>query len=353
MTTLRERALDVIPSGCLTRSKRLFQRWTDGHGHGALLSDVDGQERIDTLCALGARSLSNDGPGVYSLPHRLEVEAAEAVLASVAPWATWVRFTKTGSESTHAAVCIAMATTGRRQVIAMQDAYHGWFSTWNDVVRVPYGSDPETWVAEDIALVCIEPSRYVPTSVEWLRAVQGWCQRQGSLLAFDSMIFGGRWALGGASEYFGAQPDLETFGKALGGGSAVAFVVGTARTKPRADVASGTFSGDTVGLQAVIDTLRVYRTQPVIDTLWARGRQLWAGLAAVIPSTLGTLEGSPVLMRVRWHDPAHRQPFTDRMLALGVIWHPDAVMPMQAHSEAQIDQVIASATDAVEGLYRR
>ncbi len=117
----------VIPGRSLTRSKapgRYAPFGTGPHyareGHGCILRDIDGHDYIDMVAALGAISLGYGecaiaardqldllGGGLFSLPVGAEVEAAEAVIATVAPWATRVRFTKTGSEATHAAYRIA------------------------------------------------------------------------------------------------------------------------------------------------------------------------------------------------------------------------------------------------------
>ena len=49
----------------------------------------------------------------------------------------------------------------------------------------------------------------------------------GSLLIFDEVITGFRLAYGGASEYYGIQPDMITFGKIVGGGMPLAAYVAT------------------------------------------------------------------------------------------------------------------------------
>jgi glutamate-1-semialdehyde aminotransferase len=107
MSTLYERAA-IIPGRSLTRSKAVFREWA-WEAIGSTIYAEDGREYLDMLCALGAVTLgySNREPGranvVLSLPHRVEIEAAEAVLEHVAPWASHVRFTVTGSEACHAA----------------------------------------------------------------------------------------------------------------------------------------------------------------------------------------------------------------------------------------------------------
>lgn len=348
-STWRDRAVAAIPGGSLTRSKKVFGRYAES-ASGAIIRDTEGRCYIDMLCGLGAISLGYGSltvkHGVYSLPHRMEVEAAEAVLSDVSPWASWTRFTKTGSEATHAAYRIAKAATGREDVIRFAGAYHGWHE-WTDreasVLRKGYVIPHDR-----VAAYIVEPSRFDVEDIAFLKQLRSWCDEYGSLLIYDSMIYGGRWHIGGLSGFSGVQPDLECFGKAYGNGQAVAFVVGTERTKAHGEIPSGTYSGEVSGLHGLLRTLKVYREQPVIDTLWARGRQLLEGLRAVIPPELGTPNGNPPCQRITWADDAHAQRFTDGMLERGVIWHPSVALTMFAHSEKQIDEVIAAAKDVVE-----
>lgn len=348
--TLAERALKVIPGGSLTRSKKVFGRfaaWADG----AIVTDVEGRRYIDTMSALGAISLgyrpAPTAGGVYSFPHQLEPVAAEAALQHVAPWASWVRFTKTGSEATHAAYRIAKAATRRNTVMRLTGSYHGWHEWCSecDGTLTPANAHIGIVASEcaDVAAIVVEPPRFTDMSIRRVRQLRWVCDEIGALLIFDSMIWGGRYALGGASEYYGVTPDLECFGKAFGNGQAISFVVGTDRTRDHGEIPSGTFSGETSGLAALVETLKVYTTEPVIDTLWARGRQLQDGLRALIPESLATCLGGPVCQRVTFTNPAHGQQFSDAMLERGVIWHPLVAMPMYAHTVSQIDQVLEAA----------
>lgn len=344
---LADRA-DVIPGRSLTRSKKVFGRWA-AHAQGALITDTEGRQYIDMLCGLGAVSLGYHQPmpgaagGVYSLPHAAEVDAAEAVLADVAPWGSWVRFLKTGSESTHAAYRIAKALTGRSQVCRIDGSYHGWHEWCAAPGQLPVGFIPAP--ATDYAAVIVEPPRFANADRSWLQALRWYCDVAGALLVFDSMLYGGRWSIGGASKYFDVTPDLECFGKAYGNGASVAFVVGTDRTLAHGEIPSGTFSGEVSGLYALLNTLAFYKTFSVVGDLWARGEQLRAGLCRVIPPELGTVEASAVAacQRIAFQRAEDKQPFCDAMLEHGVIWHPEVTYTMYAHSAAHIDRVIEAA----------
>jgi glutamate-1-semialdehyde aminotransferase len=316
--------------------------------------DTDGREYIDCVCGLGAISLGYEGEscwygapcnrepgGVYSLPHQKEVEAAELVRAHVAPWASSVRFTKTGSEACHAAYRIAKKATGRRVVYRLAEGYHGWHE-WatecEDVFDV--GELPDTRYPETIAAVFIEPPRFQPVDVPWLKEVRAFCDQVGALMVIDEMIYGGRWALGGATEYYGVVPDMATYGKALANGQACAFVVGRDAVATEGEIASGTFSGCVTGLSALCETLHTYTTEPVVNTLWARAKQLHAGFSQAVPRDFCRLTGPAPLMGLQFSNPDHKVPFKDGMHAKGILTYPDWLMVMYAHTPEQIDKVV-------------
>lgn len=370
----------VIPGQSLTRSKAPGKMFEIGAGplyarraFGAMLEDVDGHSYIDMVCALGAISLGyGAGPCVdakvaiqsgwiYSLPHISEIEAAEIVLAHVAPWATHVKFTKTGSEATHAAYRIAKAATGRSKVLVGDWAYHGWHEwCWFDqptsIVSIdgharryrhnaPFIECADVWVDDDVAAVFLEPHRWERVDAAWLQQVRQWCTDAGALLVFDEMIYGGRWALGGATEYFGVTPDLACFGKAIGNGAPIACVVGRGALADHGELVSGTYSGDAAALAACVEVIRTYKREPVIDTLWTRGRQLTRGLreAVALSQHQVTREGEPVHQRLRFEDPERGRQFAAAMAKRGVLWHPDVVNVMLSHTEALIERVAEAA----------
>lgn len=394
MRSLAERS-EIIPGRSLTRSKSIFGRWTD-FARDCYVIDDDGNRCIDMLCALGAVSIGYEVGiyerwsvyeqwseylvpyGVMSFPHKIEVEAAESVLTHLAPWASHARFTVTGSEACHAAYRIAKKATGRNHVLMGDWAYHGWHQWCQDGV-VPLGSEPSyrhagdlpqslfpdhlvmsfqhgqaLWAPEPqkIAAVFIEPHRFevLPDGKAWLQSVRAFCDRVGALLVFDSMIWGGRHALGGLSEWSGVIPDLECYGKAIGNGMPVACVVGRDALRDYGTMVSGTYSGFPMGLQAVVDTLDTYKRQPVIETMLARGRQLQEGLKQLVSADIGICEGYPVHQRVRFFNEAHGPAFTQAMLDRGVIFHYQCANLMLAHTEAHIDQVLEAARESLKTL---
>ena len=139
---LLRRAGELIPGASQTLSKGPTQ-WVQGvapsyieRADGAYVWDVDGNRYLDFPMALGPIMLGHRHPAVeraiveqlrsgivFSLPHPIEIEVAERIVALV-PGAERVRFAKSGSDATSAAVRLARANTGRERVIVT--GYHGW-----------------------------------------------------------------------------------------------------------------------------------------------------------------------------------------------------------------------------------
>ena len=60
----------------------------------------------------------------------------------------------------------------------------------------------------------------------FLEGLRSLCTEYGSVLIFDEVKTGFRMGLGGAGEFFGVDPDLGTFAKAMGNGFPVAAIAG-------------------------------------------------------------------------------------------------------------------------------
>ena len=265
-----QRALRVTPGGAQTLSKQAC-RFPAGafplfaeHCYGAVIVDPDGNEFIDYICGLGAVTLGYgmSGPqgevasaimnraclGITpSLPTKLEAEIAER-LCAIIPCAEQVRFCKTGSESTEAAIRVARMATGRDIILTVKGGYHSWHS-WFAATRderpgVPQEYEELVWTfpynnlekferiftnaAEHAAAVIMEPCLFEAPEPGFLEGVRDLCHQNGALFILDEMLCGFRWARAGGSEYFNIEPDLACYGKGLANGMPLACLVGKA-----------------------------------------------------------------------------------------------------------------------------
>jgi glutamate-1-semialdehyde aminotransferase len=313
---LLDRARAVIPGASQTVSKGPTQ-WVQGvapafvaRASGAVVWDVDGNAYLDFPMALGPVILGHAHPAVnaaivrqledgitYTLPHRLEVEVAE-LIHEIVPCADRVRFGKTGSEVTSAAIRLSRAATGRDRVIVM--GYHGWHDWYVGSTSrrrgvplavqslthgVSFGDlDGLRGLFDDhpgeVACVILEPVGLREPHEGELDAIRDLVHANGALLVFDEVISGFRLAPGGAQERYGVVPDLACFGKALGNGMPVSALAGRADVMDELEDVffSGTHGGEALSLAAVRATLQVMRDEPVHEHLWRLGSVLQHGI---------------------------------------------------------------------------
>ena len=256
---LAERARRAIPGGITHDSRHLtpFPVYVD-RAAGSRKWGVDGHEYVDYWMGHGALLLGHCHPAVVKAiqeqagrgthlgaSHELEVRWAELV-AQLVPSAELVRFTMSGTESTHLALRIARAYTGRPKVVKFTGHFHGWHDGVVPGVHPPYevpfsAGVPEAILEQvilcppndpkavegflergDVAAVILEPGGgqagsmlLIPGFLQELRAVT---TRHQVVLIFDEVITGFRYAPGGAQAYFGVTPDLTTLAKIVAGG---------------------------------------------------------------------------------------------------------------------------------------
>ena len=311
--SLLERARRVIPGATQTVSKGPEQ-WVAGvapvfadRAEGPFLFDVEGRRYFDLPMALGPIILGHGHAAVtaavrerledgvtFTLPHPLEVEVAEAIV-EVVPGVEMVRFAKTGSDVTSAAIRAARALTGRDRVAFC--GYHGW-QDWHIGATSRNAGVPEAVRSlthefsfndlssldrilekhpRQVAAIVLEPAGAQEPEPEFLPGLRERADAVGALLVFDEIITGFRLAMGGAQERYDVCADLVCFGKALANGMPLSAVVGPERHMRvfEHDVFfSGTHGGEVLSLAAAQATLDVLANEPVHEGLWRRGAAL-------------------------------------------------------------------------------
>ncbi|HEX4660992.1 MAG TPA: aminotransferase class III-fold pyridoxal phosphate-dependent enzyme [Streptosporangiaceae bacterium] len=255
---LSARARGLLPGG-VTHDVRLTEpfplavaraagsrKWDlDGHelvcyvmGHGSLLAGHSHPEVVAAVQEQAARSFH---PGAC---HELESDWAQAVIRLV-PSAERVRFTSSGTEASLLALRLARAVTGRGKIVKLAGHFHGWhdqaalgadppFDTPDTaglprdisgsvaVIPADAGVLADVLRARDVAAFILEPSGAawgtVPLPGGFLAEARRLADETGTLLLFDEVVTGFRWAPGGVQEVAGVLPDLTVLGKVLAGG---------------------------------------------------------------------------------------------------------------------------------------
>ncbi|QHS16729.1 aspartate aminotransferase family protein [haloarchaeon 3A1-DGR] len=279
--SFHERASSVTPLG-VESNVRSFDPYpfyveeTDG----SYVTDMDGNDYLDFLLALGPIILGHGHPEVReavkrqvdtsdltATPQPVAIEFMEAV-TEMTPSIERVRMANSGTEATMHAMRVARSYTGKEKVAKPEGGYAGAHDYALQSVyaseealgpaeepnTVPYGTGipdavSETMVAipfndkeaterilrkhaDDMAAVIIEPVMF---SCGCLKPRDGYheflrdlTEELGIVLIWDEVMTGFRLGPGSAQGRFGITPDMTTFAKAAGGGYQVAGFGGRA-----------------------------------------------------------------------------------------------------------------------------
>ena len=404
---LRRKAHSLIPGGCHTYAKGddQYPQLSPGfivRGLAGHVWDVDGNEFIEYGQGNRAVGLGHAFPAVlkavqaelangvnFTRPSYIEAKAAEKLLEMV-PAADMVKFCKDGSDATTGAMKIARAVTGRDLIACCSDqpffAVNDWFMGTTPLdAGIPEQTKELTLTfryddlqsVEDlfaqyphaIAGLILEPAKYEDPSPGFLDGVKELCHQNGAIFILDEMITGFRWHNGGGQAYYGVEPDLSCWGKALGNGFAVSALAGKREYMERGGLDHGferlfllstTHGGETHALAAAIATIETYQREPVIETIYRLGtRLLREGTEIIANHRLEDyiqIEGKPCCLVVATRNKDKERCQGMRSLLLqetiqrGILM--TSLLVSYTHTDQDIDKTL-DALDASLGVYRR
>ena len=400
----QRRAHRVVPGGAHTyaRGDDQMPEWMPvvvTRGQGPWVWDLDGNRFIEYGQGLRAVTLGHAEPRVtaaarrwlergagFSRPASVELEAAETFLDLVG--AECVKFCKDGSSATTAAVKLARAATGRDAVAVCADhpflSQDDWFigttpldagvpqAVKDLTVTFPYGdvgaleavleADRPACVVMEAVRDETDPSAYLTRCIEA-------CRARGVVFVLDEMITGFRWSARGAQGLYGLDPDLSTFGKALGNGHSVSALAGRrdlmelgglGTDRDRVFLLSATHGAETHGLAAACEAMRISDLEDAPGQMMRQGARLRRGVAeAVRDAGLGGYVGtagrdSNLVYTTRDLEGEPSQPF--RTLFLQELTRRGVLAPSfvvtTAHTDAVVDQTVEAVVGAL-GVYAR
>jgi glutamate-1-semialdehyde 2,1-aminomutase len=276
---LYERAKKVLPGGN-TRTTLYEAPYPSyaASGRGAVITDVEGEERLDFINNYTSLIHGHADPDInaaviaqlprgvaFAMPTESEIALAELLVDRI-PALEQVRFTNSGTEGVMMALKAARAFTGRPKIARFEGSYHGSY----DFAEVGYVSPPEQWTDGDPAsfpttagtpqgvldnvvvlpyndidaveriiererqnlaavLIDLMPSRFglVQAQVPFLQRLREITRAYGIVLIFDEVI-SLRVGYHGMQGMLGVTPDLISMGKIIGGGFPVGALGGAA-----------------------------------------------------------------------------------------------------------------------------
>ena len=404
---LRPKVHSVIPGGAHTYAKGddQYPELSPGfieRGKGCHIWDVDGNEFIEYGMGLRAVTLGHAYPSIIEAAHRqmllgnnfnrpatIELQAAE-MLQSLIPSAEMVKFAKDGSTILTAALKLARAHTGRKLVAICSNSpffsYNDWFIgttamdggvnraevdltvkfNYNDIdsLKQLFAQYPD-----QIAMVLLEPARTEEPKEGFLQQVIDLSHQHGALVTLDETISGFRFHKGGAQTLYGVTPDMSCFGKAMANGFSLSALTGKREVmelgglfhnRERVFLLSTTHGAEGPSLAAGIETMRIYRDEPVIEHLYRVGDRLRAGFRQVT-ADLGVSEylgiagrGCNLLYSTPDHEHKPSQPFRTLFMQELIRWGvlAPSFIVSYAHSDADIDHTIEAVARAAK-VYKK
>ena len=306
-------------------------------GHSSHVWDADGNEYVDFMMSFGALIHGHAHPKIVDVVSKAiaegshfaaatpaETEAAERFCGMV-PSAEAVRFANSGSEATMLALRLTRAHTGRTKLLKFEGHYHGWYdsyclnghshpieqlgplenpakipdsegiprSVFDDVILAPW-NDPVALErvmrshGHELAAIITEPIManmgcILPRD-GYLAHMRELAHQYGALFILDEVVTGFRYAPGGCQQFFNLEPDLSTFGKALGAGFPIGAVAGPRAILDRMRWSEhmvlhyGTFNGHRLTLNVVAASLDLLSQPEAYHKLFAIGDAAIAGL---------------------------------------------------------------------------
>ncbi len=404
---LRPKVHSVIPGGAHTYAKGddQYPELSPGfieRGKGCHIWDVDGNEFIEYGMGLRAVTLGHAYPSIIEAAHRqmllgnnfnrpatIELQAAE-MLQSLIPSAEMVKFAKDGSTILTAALKLARAHTGRKLVAICSNSpffsYNDWFigTTAMDggvnraevdlTVKFNYNDIDSlkqlfAQYTDQIAMVLLEPARTEEPKEGFLQQVIDLSHQHGALVTLDETISGFRFHKGGAQTLYGVTPDMSCFGKAMANGFSLSALTGKREVmelgglfhnRERVFLLSTTHGAEGPSLAAGIETMRIYRDEPVIEHLYRVGDRLRAGFQQVT-ADLGVSEylgiagrGCNLLYSTHDHEHKPSQPFRTLFMQELIRWGvlAPSFIVSYAHSDADIDHTIEAVARAAK-VYKK
>ncbi len=388
-------------------------------GSGSTIWDVDGNEYTDFNMAYGVLINGHAHPEIikaireaiekgtsFGAPTELEVELAKT-FKKLVPKTDRVAFSSNGSDATMNAMRIARAVTGKDIILKFEGHYHGQHdyalvSTEAPPVvagldeyprplpnsaGIPDGVMKYMMVAPFNSIIAVERivKRYrnhigaiilepvmandgvIPPAPDYLKRLREIATENEMLLIFDEVLTGFRVAAGGAQQFYGVQPDLACWAKALGGGVPISAVSGKAEymdmISPGRISFGGTYFANNISTSGALANLKILQRggQELYDRLAKLTTKLHNGIeaaakeakiAVVVQSVPGLLQyfftrkkkitNYRESLDIDWNLYLRN---SQLLLDKGIYTHPDnyeRILVTHAHTDKDIDKFIAA-----------
>ena len=222
------------------------------------LFDINGKEYIDLIGGISVANIGHRHPKVIDAIQKQldaylhvmvygefvespQVQFAKLMTENLPLTLNSVYFTNSGAEAVEGSMKLAKRLTGRTQIVAFKNSYHGstqgalsimgneyWRNAFRpllpDILHLEYNSfESLEEISGNTACVIVETIQaeagIIAPTIEWLQRLRKRCSETASILILDEIQAGfGRTGKLWGFENFDIIPDVLVLGKALGGG---------------------------------------------------------------------------------------------------------------------------------------
>jgi acetylornithine/N-succinyldiaminopimelate aminotransferase len=311
-------------------------------GSGAEVWDAEGNRYLDLVGGIAVNSLGHAHPAVVeavtqqvaTLGHTSNLYITEPPLALAEKLLELigrpgrVLFCNSGAEANEAAFKMARRT-GRRKIIAAENAFHGrtmgalaltgqepkrapFAPMTPGVEHVPYGDVAalEAAVDADTAAVFLEPLLGEAGAVNppegYLAAARRITAEHGALLVLDEVQTGiGRTGSWFAHQQAGVVPDVVTLAKGLGGGLPIGACIGLGAAGGLLEPGQHgtTFGGNPVCAAAALAVLRTIAEDGLLEHVTQVGKEIATAVEALGHPLVTDVSGAGLLIGIGLRKP--------------------------------------------------
>lgn len=286
---------------------------------GVYIFDVQGNAYIDLISGISVSSIGHSNPSVVKAVqeqaskymHTMvfgehiqspQVKLAELLISILPDNLQSVFFVSSGAEAVEGAIKLAKRFTGRYEIIACRNAYHGNTHGAQSLMSNEYFSsayrpflpaikfigfndiDSLELISDRTAAVFIEPVQGEAgikiADPAFMNALRNRCDETGSLLVLDEIQTGfGRTGKMFAFEHYGIKPDILLMAKALGGGMPIGAFAASGKIMQvlsREPVLGHitSFGGHPVSAAAALASLNYILSHPLIQKVQEKEKLL-------------------------------------------------------------------------------
>lgn len=328
---------------------------------GLYMKDVDGKSYLDLISGIGVSNVGHRHPNVVeAIKNQVDkhlhvmvygefvqspqVLLAKAITDTLPASIDSVYLVNSGSEAIEGAMKLAKRFTGRSEIVACNNAYHGSSHgalslTGSESFKrnyrplLPGISHVEYGKKEDLSVITSKTAAFVVETIQgeagvikadkdYWTAVRKRCDETGTLLILDEIQCGfGRTGKLWAFEHYNIVPDIVVSAKGMGGGMPIGCFMSNGEVmqvftdNPVLGHIS-TFGGHPVSAAASLATLQTIFSEKLLDSVASKESLFRTNL---VHPKIKEIRSKGLMMAIEFESYEILKPIIDKAILLGVV----------------------------------